>query len=215
MDESTYTGLITSEHRGKPKFEALVALVSGSFAGVTNAAASLNEAFDLDRAVGVQLDAIGLWIGLSRKVLVPISGVYFSFDTDGLGWEQGSWKGPYDPDSGITSLDDETYRTMLRAKIAANHWDGTPGHYREIMQHAFSGFGVTVVPVDNQDMSMDVYFFGAVLPAVVISLLENGYLLMKAAAVRINGYHVSPVFGFDHDDAYFAGFDTGYFTGHI
>ena len=170
MDSSVYTGLITSEHREKPKFDALVALVAGSFADVNNAAASLNEAFDLDRAVGVQLDAVGLWIGLSRKVLVPISGVYFSFDTDGLGWEQGNWKGPYDPDAGITSLDDETYRTMLRAKIAANHWDGTLGNYREIMQQAFGGFGVTVVPVDNQDMTMDVYFFGGVMPAVVISL---------------------------------------------
>ena len=212
MDASTYTGLITSEHREKPKFKVLVAMVAGSFADITNAAASLNEAFDLDTAIGAQLDAIGLWIGLSRKVLVPISGVYFSFDTAGLGWEQGSWKGPYDPDSGITSLDDETYRTMLRAKIAANHWDGTLGHYRQIMLQAFGSFGVTVVPVDNQDMTMDVYFFGGVMPAVVISLLENGYLLMKAAAVRINGYHVNPVFGFDHSDVYFAGFDTGYWN---
>ena len=30
MDSSVYTGLITSEHREKPKFDALVALVAVS-----------------------------------------------------------------------------------------------------------------------------------------------------------------------------------------
>ncbi|WP_279386599.1 anti-CBASS protein Acb1 family protein [Sodalis glossinidius] len=64
-------------------------------------------------------------IGLSRYVKTPITGVYFALDTDRVGFDQGSWKRRFDADSGFTELDDETYRAILRAKIRANHWDGT------------------------------------------------------------------------------------------
>ncbi|MGC7970039.1 DUF2612 domain-containing protein, partial [Salmonella enterica] len=68
--------------------------------------------FDLDQAIGVQLDAVGEWVGISRNITVPLAGVYFSFDIAGLGFDQGVWKGPFDPDTGLTTLDDDTYRLL-------------------------------------------------------------------------------------------------------
>ncbi|MFM0488029.1 DUF2612 domain-containing protein [Paraburkholderia graminis] len=122
-----YTSLITSEHSGKPKFSAMVAAVAQCFADQINVMQSIPAAFDLDTAVGVQLDAVGLWAGITRQLRLPLN-VYFSLDTANLGFDQGSWQGPFDPSAGLVSLDDATFRTLIRAKIAANSWDGTiPG----------------------------------------------------------------------------------------
>ncbi|EFF9416164.1 DUF2612 domain-containing protein, partial [Escherichia coli] len=105
---SKYTELITNYHATKPKFLAHVDLMTRPLIDVAAATRGLITAFDIDSAVGVQLDILGLWIGRSRVVSQPISGVYFSWDTDGLGYDQGVWQGPYDPDSGYMYLSDET-----------------------------------------------------------------------------------------------------------
>jgi Protein of unknown function (DUF2612) len=76
----------------------------------------------------VQLDGVGERIGRSRHFNIPLAGVYFSWDDPLRGWDQAVWKGPYDTAIGITQLDDETYRRLLRANIMAKRWDGTvPG----------------------------------------------------------------------------------------
>lgn len=212
---SDYSALITAQHKGKPKFTALVEAVAGCFADIGNALRSIPPAFDLDSAVGDQLDAVGLWVGVSRNVLIPFA-VYFSFDTVNLGFDQGSIKGPFDPAEGLTRLDDETYRTLIRAKIGANTWDGSLPSWNAIMNQVFAGSGSLVFAVDNQDMSMNVYVAGNRPSAVLTSLLKNGYLPIKPAGVRINGYTASsisgsPMFGFDISNQYIAGFDTGAF----
>lgn len=120
-----YLRLITSQHRGRPRFAATVEALVAPLADLQDFLATVPGAFDLDSAIGAQLDIAGLWVGRSRQVETPLQGVYFSFDTDGLGFDQGNWKGPFDPDAGLVSLDDESYRTLLRTKIAANAWDGT------------------------------------------------------------------------------------------
>src|SRR6516164_6772126 len=102
---SDYTSLITSEHSSKPRFSAMVAAVAQCFADQINVMQSIPAAFDLDQAIGVQLDAVGLWAGITRQVATPLS-VYFSLDTTGLGFDQGNWQGPFDPSSGLVSLDD-------------------------------------------------------------------------------------------------------------
>lgn len=92
---SKYTELITNYHATKPKFLSHVDLMTRPLIDVAAATRGLITAFDIDSAVGVQLDILGLWIGRSRVVSQPISGVYFSWDTDGLGYDQGVWQGPY------------------------------------------------------------------------------------------------------------------------
>ncbi len=106
---SKYTDLITNYHATRPKYFDHIDLSTRPLIDITSATRGLVSAFDIDTAVGVQLDTLGLWIGRSRIVSQPITGVYFSWDTDGLGYDQGVWQGPYDPDSGYTSLSDDTY----------------------------------------------------------------------------------------------------------
>ena len=246
-----YIGLITPYHRGKPKFTSTITALVQPLADLQNFLASLPTAFDVDYSIGAQEDADGEWIGISREIPVPIPNVWFSFDDDKRGFDQGVWRGPYDSDSGITVLDDETYRTLLRAKIAANNWNGTvetapdvfsiifpqpstdpftllglnpDGTYSVLTGLTSSGFravltglpsltGTLLFVLDNGDMTMTVGIAGELPSLVFLAILGLGLLPIKPAAVRIN-YEITsvdgaPVFGFDVQNEYIAGFDTG------
>lgn len=209
---SDYLALITTEHSGKPKYMAMLEGVLGPMVDALNASAQLSADFDLDQAIGAQLDVVGLWVGIGRRVKTPLVGVYFSLDTDGLGFDQGVWKGPFDPDSGVVELDDDTYRVLIKAKIGANHWDGTLGASKEILDLVFSD-DTHVFIQDNQDMSMTIGVSGAMPSAISLSLLTGGYIPIKPEGVRVDYYIVTstdgPLFGFDVSNEYISGFDQG------
>lgn len=208
-----YEGLITSEHRDKPRFMAVVGLLAGAPREINYSIVKQVTDFDLDGAVGAQLDVIGLWVGISRRLRVPLTNVYFSWDsTPLLGWDSGVWQGPFDPSTGLASLGDDDYRRVLRIKIAANYWDGTLGGAEAIWSSIFTG-GQRLVLQDNQDMSMVVGFVGPPLNAVQQALLTGGYFPLKPGGVRINYYAIppneGPLFAWDADGGNLAGWDSG------
>lgn len=154
---SKYTDLITNYHRGKPLFTQHVDLSTRPLTDVSTSLSTLIAAFDIDTATGNQLDILGEWIGRSRTVSEPISGIYFSFDEDGIGFDQGVWQGPYDPDEGFTQLSDDVYRFVLKVKIAINQWDGKNDTVTTILDNALAGSGLRLVVVDNQDMTISIW----------------------------------------------------------
>ncbi len=62
---SKYTELITNYHATKPKFLAHVILMTRPLIDVAAATRGLITAFDIDSAVGVQLDILGLWMDVA------------------------------------------------------------------------------------------------------------------------------------------------------
>lgn len=207
-----YLALITAFHRGKPKFSATVQALVDAAAQIQAFTGGLPGQFDLDVAIGAQLDVVGLWVGESRFIGVPLQAVYFSFDIDGLGFDEGAWQGPFDPDSGLTRLDDESYRLLIRAKIAANQWDGTIPQAQQILDTLFAGTGTDVFIEDHQDMSMIIGVSGDIPDAVAQELILGGYLPLKPEGVRVD-YIITtargPIFGFDVDNRFIGGFDHG------
>lgn len=209
-----YTSLITSEHQSAPKYMAMVSLLAQWGVDRRNVLASIPGLFDVDNAVGQQLDWTGQWIGQSRNLKVPLTGVYFSFDTAGVGFDQGTWFGPFNPTTGIVSLPDDSYRTLLYATIAANNWDGTvPGAY-SAWNTIFQPLGYQILIQDNQDMSMDIALIGPTPDAVTLALFTGGYLNLRPAGVLLNTYYTqsvpnAPVFGFDIENSSISGFDVG------
>ncbi len=215
-DLDDYTALITSEHSDKPLFVGMVGMLAAPLVDLMNVLGGMPALFDLDDAVGDQLDIVGEWVGLSRQVSTPLTGIYFSFDVGGLGFDQGVWKGPFDPDTGLVSLDNDTYRMTLRAKIAANHWDGTPGAAADILD-SLAPAGTLVFLEDHCDMSITIGVAGKQPSALYLALLKNGLLSLKSEAIRVN-YAVTsvdgaPIFGFDMTNEYVAGFDAGAWSG--
>lgn len=211
---NNYLDLITSEHRDKVRFVQTVTDLVQPYVDAQAALAGLVGDFDLDTAVGVQLDAIGLWVGRSRYLTVPLTGVYFSWDTDGLGWGEGTWKGPFDPTTGLTALPDDAYRTLLRATIAANQWDGTIPQAYAIWETLFAPTGSTILIQDNGDMTMLFGLIGGTASAVTIALLTGGYLALRPAGVEVSGYLVpsvpdTPIFGWGVDNSSIGGWGHG------
>lgn len=211
-----YLALIPSYHRGNPRFVATVRVFAEAAVAVQGSIAAIPAEFDLDTAIGAQEDVIGQWVGRSRYIATPIPNAWFSWDTDGLGWEQGVWQGPYDSTTGLTRLDDETYRLLLRAKIAANKWDGTIEGAAAALAYVFDGTTSIVYVEDHQDMSMVIGIAGTVPSALILCIFSGGYIPLKPAAVRVD-YKVTsvsgaPVFGWGAaaaDGKPLAGWGTG------
>lgn len=217
---SKYTDLITNYHASKPRFIQHIDLITRPFTSISNTTNGMLDRFDLDGAVGEQLDIVGLWVGRKRTVTIPISNVYFSWDTEGLGFDQGSWQGAYDPGTGFTLLSDDTYRLVLKAQIALNRWDGTVGTLEELMDLIFEGTGIEMQIIDNQDMSITInaIFLNGLqnTSAELIEVIKSGELTVKAAGVRVKSLNVidpqHPVFGFDINSVATSGFDVGYWS---
>lgn len=213
-DVQPYLDLVTSEHRDKPLFMAMIAAVCQPIVDTLAVISTLPQVFDLDLAAGTQLDVVGEWIGISRVLSVPLTGVYFSFDTAGVGFDEGTWKGPFDPDTALFSLPDDSYRLLLRATALNNSWDGTIPAAYAIWDVLFEGTGFELLIQDYGNMHMLFALLGPAPDAVTLALFTGGYLNDRPSGVRIDGYMTgsvpdTPYFGFDVQNDSIAGFDTG------
>lgn len=211
---SFYLGLIPSFNASKPKFMAMVEALVAPAQGIASFLNSMVTAFDLDSAIGVQLDQVGVRVGASRNVQVPLTGIYFSWGTPGLGWGQGSWKGAFDPNTGLQVLDDDSFRILIRAKIAANSWDGTNGSLPDILSIMFPAtIGTYVVVLDNNDYTMTVGVSGLLPSQIQLALLDGGYVPITPATVGLNFYITSvdtaPLFAWGVNTSAMAGWGTG------
>ncbi|CAK9885542.1 MAG: hypothetical protein XXXJIFNMEKO3_01942 [Candidatus Erwinia impunctatus] len=217
-----YINLITNYHAGSPRFVSHVDLSTRSLSETSQATDHLSQAFDIDTAIGQQLDILGLWIGRSRVVSEPLRGIYFAYDEENIGFDQGVWQGRYDADEGFTRLSDEVYRVILKAKIAINHWNGQNATLPAILDTALAGSGLSMQIVDNQNMTLSVWVFPdtdlASVSLELIAAIRQGYLTVKAAGVWAGDITYPSIetpstgsrfFSFDIENKYMGGFDTG------
>lgn len=185
MLTSDYISLIPSANRNKPKFVAMISLLVSWSVDTQALLGNFAALFNLDLAVGQQLDFIGLWVGITRGA-------------------SGS----------DLVLDDQTYRTLLKAVIAINHWNGTvPGIYA-IWDTVFDN-SITVLVQDNQDMSMFIVFTQQAFTPAELVLLHDGAFDLRPAGVKMLGYFQPsavgfPVFGLDVENASISGLNVGY-----
>lgn len=176
-DLAYYLAKIAPEHATKPKFMATVTALLQPFVDIQTFFESMLRLFDLDTATGVQLDQIGLWIGIGRRVNVPITDLYFSFDIDGLGFDQGIWFQDFDPTSDVVELDDDTYRSLLRAKVLLNKWDGSKAQLYDVLDAMFKDTpGITISITDNMDMTMMITLGGDQPSAALLAVFTTNVL---------------------------------------
>jgi hypothetical protein len=192
-----YTSLLSSEYVNSPKLNALLLVLLRKFDDVTNCMVNLDTALDLDSAVGAQLDMLGTIAGVGRTLT-------------------------FQPSFGVSSvLDDATYRTCIKAKIAQNQWDGTIDSLYAVWYKLFPS--ATIVIADNQDMTATLFIGG--LPSSILLDLIAGYAVGGATTgvirsslivPRPEGVQYSfsvgalPAFGFGSSPGFIAGFGEGH-----
>lgn len=213
LEFDIYKNRVPSQHRFKPKFIETLRSVLDPVLSLQNLIASIPELYDLDQATGNQLDVVGEWVGRNRFISIPIEGVFFSLDdTEITGFDRGVWCGEYDATSGMTRLDDDSYRFLLKLQILANVWDGTPEKFYSGVRALFDDLSVVIE--DHQNMTMSIGVVGKTLSSAQRALFLQQIAPFKPCGVRIDVFMLTqlddtPLFAFDIDTDHLAGFDRG------
>ncbi len=182
----SYLDLLPSQNRAQPNFSTMVSATVQPFVDAINVLNSVPILFDIDTAIGQQLDMIGQWVGVSRNLSTSLTGQYFSWDTPGSGWDQGVWHLPGDPLTGILILDDPYYRAVLKARILNNHWDGDITDAYALMSVVFATFGYTIGIQDFGNLTMGLVLMGPVAPdSVLNAIFLSGLLDVRPIGVQI------------------------------
>ena len=184
MDTLYYLNLIPSEYRLKPNFIQWLNKAITLYQDNNACAIDIIKAFDLDTATGNQLDIIGIILGRSRQL-------YFQ-----------------PPDNFSAILDDNAYRTLLRAKIVWNQWKGSIPELYTLWDIVLPENELIVL--DNQDMTMDVFISGK-LTDIEKQLIRHNLIIPKPQSVRINYVIVEdegdlPIFAYRYNTTRLAGY---------
>ena len=208
-----YAGLAIPYHRSRPKFQAMIEGLTGAIVDARDLLDQLPAAFDIDEAVGVQLDVVGKWVGRSRVIPVPLEDPWFKFDRVGRGWDEGIWKGPYSVASGQTVLDDDDYRRLLYAKRAANNWNGRRQSAEAALRIYIADPATHLWVQDFFDMSDAVCVSGKLPRLSDCFIIALNLIPVKAAGVRryyaFTSVDGAPLFGFDLQNSFLSGWDSG------
>jgi hypothetical protein len=179
---SDYIDKVPSYNRQKPNCNAWLTALLTPVTALLALAQSLPTLFDVNTAVGQQLDYVGAWVGVTRYIVTPITGVFFTFDTAGLGYDQGVWLGPNEGTTGITVLDDGHFRLLILARIAANNWNGQAGTAQAAWNAAFAGSGISCVVIDGDNGTATVRFSTGT-SVLQQALVTGGYIPLKPVGI--------------------------------
>ena len=184
--ENDYLNVVTSEYRDKAKARAFLKAKIDFIEDLMKCLAGMPENFDLDKAVGKQLDILGEIIGASRIVSVSSTEAFY--------------------------LTDEDYKIYIKSKIAKNVWNGEIDSLQNVW---YELFGKYLGIVDNQDMSINVYIIGN-FSNNIIYLIKNHKIIPKPVGVKVNYYILkNRIFSYGWDNAIFTGYGGTWSSGTI
>lgn len=188
-DTNEYTELIAGYHSNREKFTQWIYELTEPVKQAREKISGFVFDYDIDQAIGEQLNGVGVRVGASRKLKTRITNVFFAFDdVDGKGFDFGIWKTPRDSATAITELSDEIFRTLVKAKVALNQYSGDNESIRDLIVRVMMAFGVDSSQfgyVDNQNMSISVFIDRPFVPPIVWELFYNNIFALNHAGVEL------------------------------
>lgn len=164
-----YANLLIMQYHDKPRAKATIEMLA-SAVYVNNLPLTIQEAFNIETAVGDQLDVIGKYVGVSRI---------------GAGL------------STQITLNDSDYRQLIKMVIIKNNSGSSLDTIQTLLARAFPG---QVLISDNQSMGLNYIIVESLGTSDLLELLVTGGYLPKPMAVEtsvvIVPVHVNPYFGF-------------------
>lgn len=184
-----YTNLLIIQYNNKPKARATIRLVIDKLLA-NGIFFDIRDAYSIETAVGVQLDVIGMYVGVDRFFNIDDPINYFSFTdydevspelqekfglTDYANFDSFQYNGTLNYQSVLTvenRLNDEDFRVIIKLKILQN----TTNHsHKEIDDGMFKFFGLSVRPDSTGDMQM-YYFISQSISAIMLAALVKKIL---------------------------------------
>ena len=167
-----YQNLLTAQYRNSPKLTQLLKVLLQKFDDISQCLTQLDTAFDLDSAIGVQLDMLGVTAQADRTL-------------------------PFQPSFGVSPvMDDDTYRIYIKAKIAQNQWNGTLGSlytmwYGDPVTGQPGLFPtVKLIVEDGQNMTATLHIGG--LPSTLLIDMIAGYAVNGALSGTVHNSMLVP-----------------------
>jgi len=164
LDElkSYYSGILIKQYANKPRAIATVESVAGEL-WLDGMLLDEPSCFDLDEAVGAQLDILGRIVGITREIHgLDLTNTYFQFtdysatagtdfaDYSDLGTTGILWR-RYFVDA-VTNMTDDQMRAVIKLKIIFNCFSRT---MKSIKEALFAEFAGSIDIEDNLDMTVD------------------------------------------------------------
>lgn len=191
MDEliEYYVKLLIIQYAGRPKAQATIRAFAKALMadGVMFA---VRDAYNIETAVGVQLDVIGKYVGIDRFYNITAPEGYFRTPdyeevnpqdepggfTDYAGFDvDDQYNGTMTYNSIVTKnnqLNDEDYRQLIKLKIIQNHSNHS---HQSIDDSIFAFFGTDVIPTSQGNMHM-YYFISDDASSIVLAAQAKGVL---------------------------------------
>jgi hypothetical protein len=161
-----YQNLLIVQYANKPKARATIALFAQQLLA-NGIYWDVQDAFDIDTAVGKQLDILGKYIGVDRfftgenfpddafafsdAQTSPLSESRGFIDAQNSSFESGIFLGTQDVIAPHQAMDDATYRLILQLKIIQNNINCSTKIINETL---YNYFGLNIYMTDNYDMSI-------------------------------------------------------------
>lgn len=187
VDLNFYLDLVTSEHSTKPKYMAWLTVLLTPLIDAIKINEDVKNSFNLNTAIGAQLDIIGKWLEQPRQV-------------------------NFQPTDGSSSiLSDNYYRTVLKAKVVKNQWKGTISNFYSFWNVLFKGQPLQIYLVDNQDMEPVAVIWSSSVDQMMQDLITNNYIVPKPAGLGLTVRRIDADTTFGFFGTEFTGFDTGTF----
>ena len=179
---------IYAQYRNKPKAVAWYAITRKLAAKIGDAAQAVRVMYNIDTAVGEQLNIIGRIVVVDRAYVGEIAlrpGMFALTDGDQFGDdEHGVFAALYVDQDG--QMSDELYRLVIKSKIIKNNSDATIESILTGMNFLLPNAEVLRV-TDGEDMTFSIEFFGNITELERWALL-NSRLVPKPQGVRFNGF---------------------------
>ncbi|EKT4495765.1 DUF2612 domain-containing protein [Pseudomonas putida] len=178
---------IYAQYRDKPKAVDWYSIARKLGGSLEDAAEAVRKSYDIDTAVGEQLNVIGRIVVAPRSFVgsIPMNPALFDLtDGDEFGDDGAMFSALTIDQDG--QLSDDLYRLVIKAKIVKNNGDATIENILDGMNFLLPNAQVLRV-TDGEDMSFSIEFYGQITNLERFALLNAG-LVPKPQAVRFNGF---------------------------
>lgn len=156
-----YANLLILQYVGKPKAFATIQAFA-TMAVMDQLPVAVQNAYAIDTAVGVQLDVLGKYVGVTRN--------------------QYNFTGP-------VTLDDDDFRLLIKIQIVQNNSGSSLATIQDLLHTFFAG---TISVFDYQDMTMDYFFDTDIGSNNMAEVFIKGGFLPRPMAVRLRATIIAP-----------------------
>lgn len=189
-----YIQLITSQHRQKEKFVAMLKASSQPMTDCFNFLNELHSKFDVDNADDPYLEVLAHWTGTPLLIPGAAQIEYFGFEDQPssltFGETDDLYVGGYFRESGQSGTSGlvptgEFLRRLIQAKILKNHCTGNIDETKEILSLVLNHNDFIVT--DNQDMTVTFTNLSARFAEVDKALVKMFFPLPAGVELIIEG----------------------------